>query len=126
MKGTIWPANDVYGYEAGRDPSAIKQWPTVELGEGLAASYPTAAHWVPYHVPGEPTIPRFNKGAESELLAEIRFDVVVCDVDAPKDVRADGNVSDWSDEQIERLPAGVGWYKTRGGFHCFPLRFVRC
>ena len=101
--------------------------PLIDAREALAAQYATDAHFVPYRIPGlraGDTQPRINDAARrGELVPrglEPVLDLLVIDVDAPREIK-DAGPEPWSLSQIDRVllsavGAGCAWYVTRGGY----------
>jgi len=128
---SVWPDKMQSGWDTGSDflnrrtGRPVPRFALEDAREALCETWKTDAHFVPYHIPGlqkGDLQPRINDTARKTVLVpaglEPVLDLVVIDVDAPKDIR---EVTPWSLERIERvldssLSSGCGWYVTRGGF----------
>ncbi len=113
----------IKGWNGERDHSTLRRLTrhdTVELEEALEATYDTDAHFVPYlvvdpdgDVEAHPF--RINKRPRGEYPsgivalrddgADVRFDLMVLDVDAPKSIR--------NREGARRVHAVARWYKAQ-------------
>lgn len=137
----VWTRRESKGWNGELDPETVGRLPrhhTRELGEALAATYETDAHFVPYVVinpeceGGVELRPwRINKRGLAQLRedgAGVRFDLIVIDVDAPPAIRRrEGprrihSVARWYEGQKRELAvadpslAKSAWaYSTRGG-----------
>ena len=106
---TVWTDKFCQGWDGQEETlSVIPLHESKEAVEALKKRYTTDAHFVPYHVVGQDVIPRINKVA-IEHVPELRFDILVFDVDVPFEEDRDA---------IELLPwfETCGWYETKGGY----------
>ena len=106
---TVWTDKFCKGWDGEENTlSEIPLHTTKEVTEALKEKYTTDAHFVPYHVVGQEVIPRINKVAIDQV-PELRFDLLVFDVDVPFEEDRDA---------VELLPwfESCGWYETKGGY----------
>ena len=104
---TVWSDKFCRGWDGGEETlSEIPLHKTTDVHGALKTKYDTDAHFVPYHVIGQEVIPRINKVA-IEYVPELRFDLLVFDVDIPFSEDRDS---------VELLPwfETCGWYETKG------------
>ncbi len=122
---TIWPTRYVKGF-SGTNHEEVDSYESVELLEALERVYDTDAHFVPYYVAGEASIPRLTLGslyAVRAAGAEVLFGYLVFDIDCPVS-HVDGSTAPegWRDGERAKLAAlcvdleAFGLYWTRGGY----------
>ena len=124
-KVTVWKSKFVKGWNGG-DPTGVDLHPVHDLEFALGSTFDSDAHFVPYYIVTpqgvEQMIPRVNKQAVPSELFELRFDVLVYDVDCPEAHQSGGAASEeWRQEHRnlrDQLPWSdtMGWYETRGGY----------
>lgn len=129
----VWPDATPMGWDG--NPQGLDKWgrpvpwhPCLTLEATLSSTWPTDAHFVPYHVPGYATLPRLRKQALGPLKAAgipVLFGAVVADLDdeAVHKGTVPEALPEWRRARCEAMAtlppemlASMGWYETRGGY----------
>jgi len=115
---TVWPNRFITGWDGGdTDPTLL---PVTDFESALATSYDTHAHFAPYYLDGFDECPRINVDADKAVLADLRFDVGVADIDDPQAHKEKSPTTpEWHKEMLEKiesLPFPVAWFATRAGY----------
>lgn len=112
----VWPDRYARAWSGGPDRDTYAAYPVVPLQQALSAQYNSDAHFCPAVIDGEDKHPRLTTKLKPELQTEVRFHVIVVDVDAPEKKAT----TEWLASQRAAL-ADSPWdssiyYETKGGY----------